>query len=343
MALRFLLRRVAISVIVLLGVTLVTFLLLHSASGGIVPGLENDPRLRPEDIANIRRTLGLDAPLWVQYLNWIGAALLLDRLGLGVLFGGAELRPGLLQLDFGRSLIDGSPVASHILERLPLTLELTAASLVLALLVSIPLGVVGATRRGRVPDQLFTVLSVLGVSVPQFWLGLMMILFFSVQLNAWGLPWLPSTGAFNARGSDLVDHLAHLVMPSLVLAFGYIAIWSRYTRSSMLEVLSQDYVRTARAKGLGEDRVRYVHALRNALIPLVTLIGLEFPALVSGGAIVEIVFGWPGIGRLALERALAFDYTMVMGLTTFGALFVIFGNLLADVLYVVLDPRMRSA
>jgi len=317
----YILRRILISIPVLIGVTLITFLLLHATAGSFVPGLEINPNLRPEDVARIRHSLGLDQPLYLQYIQWLA---------------------GLVHGDFGRSLIDGSPVLSHILERLPNTLELTFTAMLIGLLVSIPLGVIGAIRRGSKDDNFLTVLSVAGVSIPGFWLGLMLILFFSVEFHDWGLPFLPSSGATSPLGAgDLTDRLEHLIMPATVLSFGYIAIWSRFTRSSMLEVLSQDYVRTARAKGMTERRLLYVHALRNAMVPLVTLVGLELPGLVSGGAIVEIVFSWPGIGRLALERALQYDYTMVLGLTTFAAILVVAGNLIADILYAVLDPRIK--
>jgi peptide/nickel transport system permease protein len=191
-------------------------------------------------------------------------------------------------------------------------------------------------------DQLLTLLSVAGVSVPSFWLGLLMIILFSVTFNSWGLPWLPSSGSQSAiAGGSLPDRIEHLIMPATCLAFTYIAIWSRFTRSSMLEVLNQDYIRTARAKGMRESRVVLVHAFRNAVFPLITLVGLELPGLVSGAVIIEIVFSWPGIGRLLLERAFQDDYTMVLGLTTFAAILVLLGNLFADILYAVLDPRVR--
>ncbi|TMF90986.1 MAG: ABC transporter permease [Chloroflexi bacterium] len=320
---RYVVRRVVASIPVVFGVTLITFGLLHATSGAFVPGLELNPNLRPEDIIRIRNNLGLNDPLPVQYWHWIS---------------------GLLHGDFGRSLVDGSPVLRHISDRLPNTIELTITAILLGILISIPLGVVGALRRGSVIDNFFTFLSVAGVSIPSFWLALLLILLFSVSFHAWGLPWLPSGGAESAfGGGDPIDRITHLILPATCLAFVYIAIWSRFTRSSMLEVLSQDYVRTARAKGMSERRVTYLHALRNSLVPLVTLIGLELPGLVSGGAIIEIVFSWPGVGRLALERALQYDYTMVLGLTTFVALLVVVGNLLADVIYALLDPRIRYA
>jgi peptide/nickel transport system permease protein len=313
-------RRVLVSLGILFGVTIITFSLLHATSGSLVPGVDLGTA-QPEDVARIRHNLGLDLPLHVQYLHWIG----------GVVHG-----------DFGRSLIDGGPVLEHITSRLPDTLQLTVTAMVLGIVISLPLGAIGAIRRGTVLDHFLTLLSVAGVSVPSFWLGLLMIILFSVTFNSWGLPWLPSSGSESSiGGGSLADRIEHLIMPATCLAFTYIAIWSRFTRSSMLEVLSQDYVRTARAKGMRESRVVLVHAFRNAIFPLITLVGLELPGLVSGAVIIEIVFSWPGIGRLLLERAFQDDYTMVLGLTTFAAILVLVGNLLADILYAVLDPRVR--
>jgi peptide/nickel transport system permease protein len=318
---RYVVRRLLAAVPVFIGVTLITFLVMHFTAGSFIPGLDLNPSIKPQDLARIRANLGLDRPLYVQYVSWLW---------------------GILHLDFGRSLVDGSTVTSHILDRLPNTLELTFTAILLGVVIAIPLGVAGAMRRGSKLDHAMTVLSVGGFAVPQFWLGLVLILLFSVQFHAWGLPWLPSGGAYSAfDGGDLLDRLTHLVLPATVLSFFYLSQWSRYVRSSLIEALSQDYVRTARAKGMGERRVVYVHALRNAIMPLITLVGLELPALVSGGLIVEVVFGWPGIGRLAYERALQYDYTTVMGTTTFAALLVVVGNLLADVLYAVADPRIR--
>jgi peptide/nickel transport system permease protein len=324
MLLKYVVRRVLATIPVVVGVTLVTFLLMHAEAGSYIPGVDLNPALKPDDIEAIKRYLGLDRPLYIQYLSWLG---------------------GMVHGDFGRSMTDGSTVASHIFERLPATLELTVTAILLGIVISIPLGVTGALRRGSKLDHFFTALSVGGFAVPAFWLGLVLILVFSVQFEAWGLPFLPSGGVITpgTQGGDFLDRLVHLVMPATVLSFVYISIWSRFTRSSMLEVLGQDYVRTARAKGMAERRVVYLHALRNAVIPLVTLVGLELPALVSGGLVVEVVFSWPGIGKLLYERALASDYTTVLGITTFAALLVVFGNLLADLLYAFLDPRIRYA
>ncbi len=320
---KYLVRRLFASVVVVLGVTAITLVLMDRTRGTYVPGIDLNPNLRPDDIERLRANLGLDRPFYVWYITWLW----------NVLHG-----------DFGRSMIDGSPVMSHILDRLPNTLELTATAILLGVLLSIPLGVIGALRRGSKADHGLTVVSVAGFAVPQFWLGLLLILFFSVTFEQHGWPWLPSSGATSPLGGgDILDRLEHLIMPATVLSFFYLSLWSRFTRSSMLEVLSQDYIRTARAKGMGERRVVYLHGLRNALIPLITLVGLELPGLVSGGLVVEVVFGWPGIGRLLFERALQYDYSTVMGVTFFATLLVIAGNLLADVLYAVLDPRIRYA
>jgi peptide/nickel transport system permease protein len=314
-------RRFLASFIVVLGVTAITLALMSSTRGSYVPGIDLNPALRPEDIARLRAQLGLDEPGYVWYAQWI----------LGVIHG-----------DFGRSMIDGSTVTSHILDRLPNTIELTATAIVIGVILAIPVGVIGALRHGSKTDHSLTVVSVAGFAVPQFWMGLMLILIFSVTLEQHGLPWLPSSGAYSAfQGGDIVDRIVHLILPATVLSFFYISTWSRFIRSSMLEVLSQDYIRTARAKGMTDRRVVYLHGLRNALVPLITLIGLELPGLVSGGLVVEVVFGWPGIGKLAFERALQYDYTTVMGVTFFATLLVIAGNLLADLLYGVLDPRIR--
>jgi peptide/nickel transport system permease protein len=320
---KFIARRLLASVVVVLGVTAVTLILMDRTRGAYVPGIDLNPALRPEDIAHLRANLGLDQPFYQWYLTWLW----------NVLHG-----------DFGRSMIDGSPVITHILERLPNTLELTVTAIVLGILLSVPLGVIGALRRGSKTDHSLTMFSVAGFAVPQFWLGLMLILVFSVTFEHNGWPWLPSGGVTSPfGGGDLGDRLLHLIMPATVLSFFYLSLWSRFTRSSMLEVLSQDYIRTARAKGMSERRVVYLHGLRNALIPLVTLVGLELPGLVSGGLVVEVVFSWPGLGRLAFERALQYDYTTVMGVVFFATLLVVAGNLLADVLYAILDPRIRYA
>ena len=319
---KFALRRVIAAIPVVIGVTTVTFLLMKVTAGNYVPGLDLNPDLRPEDVAKIRHELGVDQPLYVQYVQWMT----------GIFLHG----------DFGRSLRDGTPVVQHVVVRLPASLELTVTAILIGVALAIPIGVMSALRRGSRLDNLLTGVSVAGFAVPQFWLGLMAILLFSVTFKGWGLPWLPSGGQQSTiGGGDPMDLLAHLALPATVLSFVYLSIWSRFVRSSTLEVLSQDYMRTARAKGMTERRAVYVHALRNSIVPLVTLIGLELPGVLAGGLVVETVFSWPGVGLLTYESAKSYDFTMVMGTTTFVALAVVLGNLIADLLYAMLDPRIR--
>lgn len=317
----FLVRRLLLAIPVLFIVTSVTYLIIASAGGSYIPGLDLQGNMRPEDVERLRQSLGLDQPLHVQYLSWLS---------------------GILRADFGHSMVDGSSIIADILQRLPNTLLLTITGLALGMIGGSAVGIVSALNRGRGLDKAFSVVAVAGFAIPQFWLGLLLILVFAVGFRSWGLPALPSGGALDQlNGGDFMDRLAHLVLPAVTLAFVNLSVWSRYVRSSMIGVLSQDYVRTARSKGLGEFRVVVGHALRNAGLPLVTLIGLELPRLVSGSLVVEVIYGWPGIGRYAYQAATSFDYTAVMGVTTFVAILVVFGSLLADLFYSVLDPRIR--
>jgi peptide/nickel transport system permease protein len=314
-------RRLLLAIPVLLGVTTITYLTMAASAGDYVPGVTLESNLRPEDIDRLRASLGLDQPLYIQYLRWL-----------------AQLVRG----DLGRSMIDGTPVIGQILERLPNTLLLAVTAILLGGTLGAVVGVASAVNRDRFADKFLSGVAVAGFAVPQFWLGLLLILLFAVGFRAWGLPALPSSGAYDpVSGGGLGDRFVHLILPAVTLSFFYLSVWSRYVRSSMLGVLSQEYVRTARAKGVHEQTVLLRHALRNALMPLVTLIGLELPRLVSGALVIEVIFAWPGIGRLAYERALAYDYTAVMGVTTFVAAMVIFGSIMADFLYGVLDPRIK--
>ncbi|MFZ0216603.1 MAG: ABC transporter permease [Candidatus Dormiibacterota bacterium] len=341
----YLIRRVLLAIPVVFGVTLITFLLMHFTAGNYVPGLTLEPNMTAADIARIRADLGLDRPLVVQYLDWIGIGQLFGWVGLSFVLGGPQnVSPGILEGNFGNSLINGTPVLGDILQRLPNTIELTATAIVLGVLIAIPVGVLGARFRGSWFDQGLTTVSVAGFAVPQFWLGLVLILLLSVTFHQLGLPWLPSSGATNPlEGGGFVDRIQHLAMPAVVLGFFYIATWSRFIRSTMIEALNQDYVRTALAKGMTERRAVYVHALRNAISPLVTLIGLELPGLVSGALVVEVVFSWPGIGLLLFQQAQQYDYTTVLGITTFASILVVAGNVLADVAYGIFDPRVHYA
>lgn len=317
---RYIIRRLIGVPLLILGITLVTFVLIHLTPGSPIDNLVLNPEIKPADLASIKKTLGIDRPLYEQYLGWVGQ---------------------LLQGDMGISLKTFQPVRKQILERLPNTLLLTSGALVFALVLAVPLGVLAALKRNSWFDNTAVVIATLGLAIPEFWLGLMLIIIFAVEMKAWGLPSLPSGGAQTLPGGgDLVDRIRHLILPVVALGFGQLAGWLRFIRSQMLEVIQQDYVRTARAKGLGERAVILRHAFRNALLPLITIVGLTLPNLFGGAVIIEAIFGWPGIGSLALDAAGNRDYTVVMGTVLFISIVTVLSNLLADVLYGVADPRI---
>ncbi|MGH7319170.1 MAG: ABC transporter permease [Candidatus Rokuibacteriota bacterium] len=311
---RFLVRRALQTVVLLLVVSLVVFALVTQAPGG--PGILLDRNMGPAEIAQMRAILGLDRPLHVQYGRWLVQVL---RGNLGI------------------SYQAGVPVLEIIAQMLPNTLLLSAAALLLSLVVAIPAGVMSAARPDSATDHALTLLALLGISVPTFWLGLMLIVLFAVVLG-----WLPP-GGMQTIGAPLsvVDLARHLLLPTVVLGAANMALFARYTRSSTLAVLGQDYVRTARAKGLTEGAVLYRHALRNALLTVVTVVGLQLPRLVGGAAITETVFAWPGMGSLAVRAAFERDYPMIMGITLVISAVVATSSLLVDLLYVWIDPRIR--
>ncbi len=324
---RVLIRRLLQSIPVFFAITMITFGLIHAVPGGPTARLELDPDIKPEDIARIRANMGLDKPVWLQYLIWVGLA-----------EGGQGRRSGLLQGDLGISYIDQTPVGRSIVDRLPNTLLLTATSLVLSLLVAVPLGVISAIRRNSWVDNVATVASTAGVSIPSFWFGLVAILVFSVRLR-----WLPSGGMYTlGQERNVLDLARHLILPVAILSILNVAGWNRYVRGSMLEVIRQDYIRTARAKGLKERYVIVRHGLRNALVPVTTLMGLSLPGLVGGALVTETIFGWPGMGRLAYHAATKRDYPVIMGVLVMSAVLVLVGNLLADLSYALLDPRVKA-
>jgi peptide/nickel transport system permease protein len=305
----------------ILGITLITFLLIHATPGSPVDDLKLTPEIKEEDLQSIKRTLGIDRPLHEQYIVWV-----------------AQLAQG----DLGISLKTYQPVRKELFERLPNTLLLTISALLVALLLAIPIGVIAALKRNSWFDHLTTIVSTLGQSIPAFWLGLMLIIVFAVQFKVWGLPSLPSGGTRTLpNGGDLADRLRHLVLPVTALAVAQMATWARYIRSQMLEVIRQDFVRTARAKGLPDRIVVIRHAFRNAILPLITLIGLTIPNLFGGAVIIEAIFGWPGIGSLVISAAGNRDYTVVMGTVLFISVITVLSNLLADICYGVADPRIR--
>jgi peptide/nickel transport system permease protein len=318
---RYLIRRLLQMIPLLIGITIITFALANLVPGSPITGLELNPKTRPEDVERIRESLGLNDPLHVRYFTWFGH----------VVTG-----------DLGVSLKTFRPVSSMIMEKLPNTLLLTGTALLLAFVISIPVGVYSAVRRNSWFDNSATVVSVAGFSVPTFWLGLMLILLFAVQFKEWGYPSLPAGGAYDLRGGGgFWDRIEHLIMPAFALAFVQMASWTRYIRSQMLEVLSQDYMRTAKAKGLRQQVVIFRHGLRNAVLPLVTLLGIAIPDLFGGALIIEQIFTYPGMGKLGFDAAVGKDYPLVMGITLVAGLLVISGNLIADVVYGMLDPRIR--
>jgi peptide/nickel transport system permease protein len=318
---RYILRRLLQLPFLFLGVSLVTFALVHLAPGSPVDDLRlSIPGISNEDLGRIERTLGIDRPLHRQYLDWLGL---------------------LVKGDLGLSLKDRRPVRAEIVDRLPATAILLGSSLLVSLLIAVPAGILAAVRRNSLFDQATNALATLGSALPTFWIGLLLILAFSVQAQSWGLPMLPSSGMRSVVGSDgLGDRVRHLILPVATLSIFQISTWLRYVRAQMLEVLGQDYVRTARSKGLRERAVIARHAFRNALLPLVTLIGLSIPELALGAPIVESIFSWPGIGALSIQSARGHDYTMIIGITVFAGLATLIANLLTDIAYAAVDPRI---
>ena len=307
-------QRVVQGLIVLVLVSAITFLLVNLAPGGPASLMRMDAT--PEQREALTRRFGLDQPVPVRYVQWL---------------------TGALHGDLGTSLSSNEPVTFRIGQRLPNTLLLAGTALVVSILVGIPMGVVAALRRNSLPDFVVATVSVLGLSVPAFWLGIILILTFSVSLRL-----LPSSGiASSGDEGDLGDRLQHLVMPALVLSTTVLPYVVRFTRSALLDVLHQDYVRTATAKGLSRAGVVYGHALRNALVPVVSIIGTQVPRLVGGSVVTEAVFGWPGMGRLAVEAASGRDYPLSVGITVIVAAVVVSSSLVVDLAYTWLDPRIR--
>jgi ABC-type dipeptide/oligopeptide/nickel transport system permease component len=300
----YLVRRLWQSVLVLFGVSVVVFLILHLT--GDPAALLLPPDATAEDVARFRKSMGFDDPVVVQYVRFL---------------------KGALRGDFGESLRHGEPAMGLVVERMPATFELAGAGLLLALCLAIPAGIISAVKRNTLVDYVSTVVALLGQAMPTFWLGIMLILVFSVRLN-----WLPSSG----RGD-----LQHLILPAITLGLFTTARITRLTRSGMLEVLGQDYIRTARAKGVSEPPVVWKHALKNASIPIVTIVGIELGTVLGGSVITETIFAWPGVGRLSVQAIFNRDYPVVQAAVFLLASTFVIVNLLVDVVYTYLDPRIR--
>ncbi|TPP05875.1 ABC transporter permease [Rhizobium glycinendophyticum] len=308
-------RRLLGAIPLLLGISLILFTIVHLAPGGPLDMYAENPAVSKEALQQIAVAYGLDKPVPVQYLMWLRSMLLGD---------------------WGYSIRTGRPVFGEIVLRLGPTLELGGLALLISLFLAVPLGIISAARRGSKLDSGLTMVSFAGISTPVFWLALLLQLLFSVQLG-----WLPSAGYKSIGDGSFLDRLAHIVMPAAVLSLATVASWSRFIRSGMIDVLNQDYIRTAYAKGRSARGVIFLHALRNAMIPAVTVMAVDFASVISGAVITETVFAWPGIGRLFMESMDGRDYPMLMGLMMMGSVGIVLANIIADLAYVALDPRIR--
>jgi peptide/nickel transport system permease protein len=318
----YILRRLLYTIPILIGITIITFGVMHLAPGKPTDVLTDlNVKISTDSRARLAELYGLDKPWYVQYANWLKR---------------------LVKLDFGKSFKDGQPAIGKIGQRLPATLLLNFLSLALILLLAVPIGIYSALKRNGIFDKTMTVFVFLGFSAPTFWLALLAMILFGLKLG-----WLPISGLRSINYSELsllqkfLDISSHLVLPVTISAFTGLAGLSRYTRSSMLEVIRQDYIRMAYAKGMPFRRIVFVHAVRNALLPIVTILGLSLPALIGGGFIFETIFAYPGMGRLGYEAIMARDYPVVMAVGTITAVLTLIGNLLADITYAWADPRIR--
>jgi peptide/nickel transport system permease protein len=321
--LRYVIKRLIFMIPLLFGITVICFFVMHLAPGSPT---DLETQLNPRASADYRERLkamyDLDKPLHQQYILWVGK---------------------IVRLDLGKSFSsDRRPVANKILERVPITIALNIISMFLIVVIAIPLGVLSAVHRDSLFDRITSVFVFIGFAMPTFWLALLLMIFFGVQLG-----WLPISGLRSLNfeylppGAAFLDLLKHLILPVLLSAFGGLAGLSRYMRSNMLEVIRQDYIMTARAKGLSERAVIYKHALRNALLPVITILGLSVPGLIGGSVIFETIFAIPGMGQLFYMSVMARDYPVVMGILFIGAVLTLLGNLIADISYALADPRIR--
>jgi peptide/nickel transport system permease protein len=313
----FLLNRLSQSILLLVIVSIIGFGILNLLPGGPLAQYGLDPGMTQEDIARLEEQLGLNRPLWVQYLDWAWR---------------------LVQGDWGHSFRDGAPVLSVIGRHVFATLLLMGSSTVIAVALGTWIGIRGATHRYSVFDYLATIGAMIALSIPTFWFGLIGIYVFSLRLG-----WLPAGNMYTIGDGSALNYLHHLILPSAVLALVHVAIWSRYMRTATLDAISQDFVKTARAKGLSERRILIKHVVGNALLPMITLAGMQLPSLLTGALVTETVFTWPGMGRLFLDSIGYSDYPVVMGLLMFSAILVILSNLVADIFVAVVDPRIRLA
>jgi peptide/nickel transport system permease protein len=312
---RFIVYRILQTIPTILFITLLSFLLIRIAPGGPVAMLADNPGLRLEDIEQIRHNFGLDQPWYIQYFHW--------------------LQQLVFHFDLGVSYFTQQPVLQMIIERLPATLELMICAMLLSGVSALLIGVTVAYRHGTWVDKLITFLSAGGLALPNFWIGIMALMIFSVFLG-----WLPTGGRVPLGEGGIMLHMRSLILPTCVLSLSYTASWSRYICANMVEILHEEYIRTARAKGLPERTILWRHALRNACIPFLTVIGSEVPTWFTGAIITETIFAWPGVGRLFYEGALYHDYPRIMGILVFVSCMVVVSNLIIDCVYKIIDPRI---
>ncbi|KGF69809.1 diguanylate cyclase [Hoeflea sp. BAL378] len=313
----FLLKRFMQSLVLLVIVSIIGFIVLNLIPGGPMAQYGLDPGMTQQDIARLEEQLGLNRPLWVQYFDWAWR---------------------LLQGDWGTSFRDGNPVLTVIGRHIFATLLLMGSSTVIAVAIGTWIGIRGATHRYSAFDYVATVGAMIALSIPTFWFGLIGIYVFALELG-----WLPAGNMYTIGDGSILNYLHHLIMPSVVLALVHIAIWSRFMRSSTLDAMNQEFVKTARAKGVSERRVIMKHVVGNALLPMITLAGVQLPSILTGALVTETVFTWPGMGRLFLDSLGYSDYPVVMGLLMFSAILTIAGNLIADIVVALVDPRIRLA
>jgi len=336
-------RRLVQTIVLLFLLSIILFALVNLAPGGPLSAYGQGRRLRPEQAEILKRQFGLDKPLPLQYVYWLVGNdwTRVDTNGDGVADASGS-RLGILRGDFGFSYRTRKPVLDEISQRFPNTIYLMSITMGLALLIAIPIGILSAVKQYSIFDFIATTFSFAGQAIPEFWLGLLLIIIFYVWLRNpfTGEPLLPP-GQMSGDNPSVMDSISHLILPVLTGALGWVAWYSRFIRSSMLEILPLDYLRTARAKGASERMVVYKHALRNALIPIVTLVALDLPYIFTGAVLIETIFAWPGMGRLYYQSAVERDYPLLMAVLIIGAAFIILSNLLADVLYAILDPRVR--
>jgi len=312
---KYIIKRLLQAIPLLIGVSIIAFSIMHLAPGGPLSVYTLNPSITAQDIDKIKVILGLDQPIHIQYVKWAG---------------------GMFTGNWGTTFFGGRPVFDVIVERIPATFLLMGSAMSIAIIVGMCTGILGAFKRYSIFDYFATTGAMVALSFPTFWFGLMAIYIFSLKLG-----WFPSGGMFTLGGDEeFLDLIRHLVLPTAVLALVLVAQWSRYTRSSFLEVIHQDYIRTARSKGIKGSKILLKHALPNAIAPLIALAGVQLPWLFSGALVAETIFGWPGMGRLFVDSLTMKEYPVLMGMVMFTAIAVIFGNLIADLINAVLDPRI---